>query len=82
MKHSYSAYENVSKFRKAKQSIRQPTQGRDLAISGSNKKSIWPILFLYYEETLVSSNLNSNLLRFHCAHSNLSTYIVEISEEV
>ena len=25
------------------------------------------ILFLYYEESLVSSNLNSNLLRFHCA---------------
>ena len=27
-----------------------------------------PILFLYYEESLVSSNLNSKLLRFHCAH--------------
>ena len=35
------------------------------------KKSIGPILFLYYEESLVSSNLNSNLLRFHCAHPNV-----------
>ena len=26
------------------------------------------ILFLYYEESLVSSNLNSKLLSFHCAH--------------
>ena len=35
------------------------------------KVSIGPILFLYYEESLVSSNFNSNLLRFHCAHPNL-----------
>jgi hypothetical protein len=28
--------------------------------------SIKPILFLYYEESLVSSNLNSNLIWFHC----------------
>ena len=47
-------------------------QGRDLATSGRNKKIIRRILFLYYEESLVSSNLNSNLLRFHCAHP--STY--------
>ena len=40
----------------------------DLAISGCNSKLIGPILFLYYEDSLVSSNLNSNLLRFHCAH--------------
>ena len=47
-------------------------QGRDLATSGRNKKnSIRPILFIYYEESLVSSNLNSKLLRFHCAHPNL-----------
>ena len=32
---------------------------------------------LYYEESLVSSNLNSELLRFHCAHSNLHPIIVE-----
>ena len=31
---------------------------------------IGPILFLYYEESLVSSNMNSNLLRFHGAHPN------------
>jgi hypothetical protein len=28
--------------------------------------SIGPILFLYYEESLVSSNLNSKLFRFSC----------------
>ena len=35
------------------------------------KKFIGPILFLYYEESLVLSNLNSNLLRFHCAHPTI-----------
>ena len=35
--------------------------------------SIKPILFLYYEESLVSLNLNSKLLRFHCAHPNRYT---------
>ena len=35
------------------------------------KKSIGPILFLYYEESLVSLNLNSKQLRFHCAHPNV-----------
>ena len=30
--------------------------------------------YTYYEESLVSSNLNSNLLRFHCVHPNLHTY--------
>ena len=30
--------------------------------------SIVPILFLYYEESLVSSNLNYKQLRFHGAH--------------
>ena len=28
---------------------------------------------MYYEESLVSSNLNSNLLKFHCAHPNVGT---------
>ena len=46
-------------------------QGRDRAMSGCNKKIIWPILSLYYEESLVSSNLNSNLLGFHCPHPKL-----------
>ena len=32
---------------------------------------IGPILLLYYEESLVSSSLNSKLLRFHCAHPNI-----------
>ena len=41
-------------------------QGTDLATLGRNKKkSIGPILFLYYEESPVSSNLNSKQLRFH-----------------
>ena len=35
------------------------------------KNSIGPILFLYYDKSLVSSNLNSNLLRFHRAHPNV-----------
>ena len=40
-------------------------------MSGRNKKkSIVPILLLCYEESLVSSNLNSNLLRSHWAHPN------------
>ena len=38
--------------------------GRDIAMSGCNKKIIGPILFLYYKESLVSSNLNSKLFRF------------------
>ena len=37
----------------------------------ATKKIIRPILFLYYEESLASSNLNSKLLRFHCAHPNI-----------
>ena len=50
-------------------------QGRNLATSGRNKKnSIGPILFLYYEESLVSSNLNSKLFRFHCVRPNLHFY--------
>ena len=32
---------------------------------------IRPILFLYYEKSLVSSNLNSKLLSFHCAYPNV-----------
>ena len=43
--------------------------------SQQTKISIGPILFLYYEEILVSSYLNSNLLRFHCAHPNVGTYL-------
>ena len=50
-------------------------KGRDRATSGRNKQnSIGPILFLYYKESLLSSNLNSKLLRFHCAHPNMHPY--------
>ena len=47
---------------------RYPEQRQD-----ATKKIIGPILFLYYEESLASSNLNSKLLRFHCAHPNVCT---------
>ena len=53
-------------------------QGRDRPMSGRNKKnSIGSILFLYYEKSLVSSNLNLKLFRFHCVRPNLhsNTYI-------
>ena len=47
-------------------------QGKDFVMSGRNKKFlIEPILFLYYKESLVSSNLNSKLFRFHSAHPNV-----------
>ena len=52
-------------------------QGRDRATSGCNSFFlIGPILFLYYEKSMASSNLNSKLLRFHCAqcaHPNVGT---------
>ena len=51
--------------------LRQPTGQRLNNIRAQQKKIIGPILFLYYEENLVSSKLNANLLRFHCAHPNL-----------
>ena len=51
--------------------MRQPKGQRHSKVrTQQNKISIRSILFLYYEESLVSSNLNSNLLRFHCAHPN------------
>ena len=37
--------------------------------------SIVPILFLYYEESLVSSNLNLKQLRFHGVRPRLATYL-------
>ena len=50
--------------------------GRDLSTSASNKKySILPVLFLCYEESQVSSNLNSKQIRFHFAHPNIHTYM-------
>ena len=40
------------------------------------KSSIGPILFLFYEESLVSSNLNSKLFMLHCVRPSLHTYKV------
>ena len=51
--------------------LRQPTGQRQSNIRMQQKKSIRPILFLYYEESLVSSNLNSKLFRFHCVRPNV-----------
>ena len=49
--------------------LRQPTGQRQSKVRMQQRKfSIMPIFFLYYEESLVSSNLNSRLLRFHFAH--------------
>ena len=31
------------------------------------------LIFVHYEESLLSSNLNSKLFRFHIAHPNLHT---------
>ena len=72
----------MSEFRKAK--LRQPTGKRLSNVRTQQKKiSIGPILFLYYEEGLVSSNLNSKSFRFHSAHPNLYTkYLHQISLKV
>ena len=45
----------------------------DFAKSGHNNKknSMGPFLFLYYEESLVSSNLNSKVLWFHSVRPNV-----------
>ena len=43
-------------------------------MSGRDKKNpIGPILFLYYEESLISSNLNSKQLRFHGVRPNIQS---------
>ena len=49
----------LSQFWKAQ--LRQPT----------GQISIGPILFLYYEESLISSNFNSKQLRFHGVRPNV-----------
>ena len=43
-------------------------------LNTTKKNLMGPILFLYYEERLVSSNLNSKQLRFHGAHPNIHMY--------
>ena len=53
--------------------LRQPTGQTEQRQHATKKILIAPILFLYYEESLVSSNLNSKQLRFHCAQPNLDT---------
>ena len=40
------------------------------------------ILFLYYEESLVSSNLNSKLLRFHSVRPNVYTTVQDGQKHV
>ena len=61
--------------------LRQPKGQRLSNVRMQQTKiSIGPILFLYYEECLVSSNLNSKELRFHGAHHGLQidTYSVSV----
>ena len=47
---------------------------RQINIRTQQNKSIWPTLFLNYEESLVSSNLNSKLFRFHCVRPSLHIF--------
>ena len=68
----------LSQFRKAK--LRQPTGQRQSNVRMQNFFLIGPILFWYYEESLVSSNLNSNLLRFHCAHPNVHVFKIPVGK--
>ena len=51
--------------------LRQPTGQRKSNVRMQKKNLIRPFLFICYEESLKSSNLKSNLFRFHCAHSKL-----------
>ena len=46
----------------------------------TKKTLIEPILSLYYEECLASSNLNSKLLRFHSVRPNLHTSVSYVME--
>ena len=63
----------LSQFRKAK--LRQPTGHSNVRMQQKHF-AIQPILFLYYKESLGSSNLNSKLFRFHCVRPNV--YIFDI----
>ena len=55
-------------------------KGRDSNFRTQQKKiSIGRILFLYYEKSLVSSNLNSKLFRFHCVRPNVDPTKYSIS---
>ena len=59
--------------------LRQPTGQRQSNVR-TQKKIIGPILVLCYEESLVLSNLNSNLLRFHCAHPNIHVFKIPVGK--
>ena len=52
----------------------QPTGQRLCNIRMQQFFLMGPILFLYYEESLVSSNLNSKLLWFHSAHPSVGIF--------
>ena len=54
--------------------LRQPTGQRQSNVRTKHFFLIGPIFFLYYEESLVSSNLNSKLFRFHCVRPKLDTH--------
>ena len=51
--------------------LRQPLGQRLCNVRMQQKKLIGPVLFSYYEESLVSSNLNSKQLRFHGVRPNV-----------
>ena len=46
----------------------------NFAVRTQQKKLMGPILSLYYEESLVSSNLNSKLLWFHSVRPNIHSW--------
>ena len=59
--------------------LSQPTGQRISNVRKQQKKiSILPILFLCYEESLVSSNLNSKLLWFHSVGPNVTSSAVGV----
>ena len=47
----------------------------------TTKNLMGPILFLYYEESLVLTNLNSELLRFYNIRPNVPTKIESLGGE-
>ena len=51
--------------------LRQPTGQRQSNVRMQQKKINQANLILYYEESLVSSDLNLDLLKFNCAHPNV-----------
>ena len=68
------------KFLSAK--LRQPTGQRQSNVMTQHFFLIGPILFLYYEESQVSSNLNSKLFRFHCVRPSVHTLGFNAQHEI